>query len=183
MRYVVGSKLHGKNLGRNTNLFITRSFLLFGCLELVASLGIYQSAVTNARFAPVRRESCSSNRSIWIWQSLWRWAKRRHPHKPSQWVMRKYWHSWRTSVCGSSRRKLKKNLRKKYQSHSHNLCEMKDLLLFKQRQLLASRPSQSQSIQWAAVMISSPSTKNALAFATFLRLNIERGIGNDLLDR
>jgi hypothetical protein len=60
---------------------------------------------------------------------------------------------------------------------------MKDLLLFKQRQLLASRPSQSQSIQWAAVMISSPSTKNALAFATFLRLNIERGIGNDLLDR
>jgi Group II intron, maturase-specific domain len=91
MRYVVGSKLHGKNLGRNTNLFITRSFLLFGCLELVASLGIYQSAVTNARFTPVRRESCPSNRSIW--QSLWRWAKRRHPHKPSQWVMRKYWHS------------------------------------------------------------------------------------------
>jgi RNA-directed DNA polymerase len=28
-----------------------------------------------------------------LWQSLWRWAKRRHPHKPSQWVMRKYWHT------------------------------------------------------------------------------------------
>jgi RNA-directed DNA polymerase len=28
-----------------------------------------------------------------LWQSLWRWAKRRHPKKSSQWVMRKYWHT------------------------------------------------------------------------------------------
>ncbi|HOF69945.1 MAG TPA: group II intron reverse transcriptase/maturase [Verrucomicrobiota bacterium] len=28
-----------------------------------------------------------------LWQSLWRWAKRRHPNKSSQWVMRKYWHT------------------------------------------------------------------------------------------
>ncbi len=28
-----------------------------------------------------------------LWQSLWCWAKRRHPKKSSQWVMRKYWHT------------------------------------------------------------------------------------------
>jgi RNA-directed DNA polymerase len=28
-----------------------------------------------------------------LWQSLWRWAKRRHPNKSGQWVMRKYWHT------------------------------------------------------------------------------------------
>lgn len=28
-----------------------------------------------------------------LWQSLWRWAKRRHPNKSSQWVMCKYWHT------------------------------------------------------------------------------------------
>ena len=28
-----------------------------------------------------------------IWQSLWAWAKRRHPEKSSRWVARKYWHS------------------------------------------------------------------------------------------
>jgi RNA-directed DNA polymerase len=27
-----------------------------------------------------------------LWQSLWRWSKRRHPKKSSQWVMQKYWH-------------------------------------------------------------------------------------------
>ncbi len=24
---------------------------------------------------------------------LWHWAKRRHPHKPYQWTVSKYWHS------------------------------------------------------------------------------------------
>ena len=43
-----------------------------------------------------------------LWQSLWRWAKRRHPHKPSQWVMRKYWHtigqrSWMFAVDNGDR--------------------------------------------------------------------------------
>ena len=28
-----------------------------------------------------------------LWQSLWRWAKRRHPNKPRRWIMRKYWHT------------------------------------------------------------------------------------------
>ena len=27
-----------------------------------------------------------------IWQTLWRWAKRRHPTKSAQWRMTKYWH-------------------------------------------------------------------------------------------
>jgi len=24
---------------------------------------------------------------------LWHWAKRRHPNKPKQWIVNKYWHS------------------------------------------------------------------------------------------
>jgi RNA-directed DNA polymerase len=28
-----------------------------------------------------------------IWNMLWHWAKRRHPHKPKQWIVSKYWHS------------------------------------------------------------------------------------------
>jgi RNA-directed DNA polymerase len=27
-----------------------------------------------------------------LWQALWRWAKRRHPHKSARWVAGKYWH-------------------------------------------------------------------------------------------
>ena len=27
-----------------------------------------------------------------IWQCLWRWARRRHPGKPTGWIVRKYWH-------------------------------------------------------------------------------------------
>ena len=27
-----------------------------------------------------------------LWQSLWQWAKRRHPEKPRPWVLRRYWH-------------------------------------------------------------------------------------------
>lgn len=27
-----------------------------------------------------------------IWQCLWRWARRRHPGKPTGWLVRKYWH-------------------------------------------------------------------------------------------
>ncbi len=26
-----------------------------------------------------------------IWNMLWHWAKRRHPHKPTQWIVNKYW--------------------------------------------------------------------------------------------
>ncbi len=29
-----------------------------------------------------------------IWNMLWHWAKRRHPHKPNQWTVSKYWHSY-----------------------------------------------------------------------------------------
>jgi RNA-directed DNA polymerase len=30
----------------------------------------------------------------WIlWHSLWRWARRRHPGKGSQWIIQRYWHS------------------------------------------------------------------------------------------
>ncbi len=28
-----------------------------------------------------------------IWNMLWHWAKRRHPSKPKQWIISKYWHS------------------------------------------------------------------------------------------
>lgn len=28
-----------------------------------------------------------------IWNMLWHWAKRRHPNKPKQWIISKYWHS------------------------------------------------------------------------------------------
>ena len=27
-----------------------------------------------------------------IWNMLWHWAKRRHPNKPKQWIVSKYWH-------------------------------------------------------------------------------------------
>jgi len=27
-----------------------------------------------------------------LWQALWRWAKRRHPHKSWQWTANRYWH-------------------------------------------------------------------------------------------
>jgi RNA-directed DNA polymerase len=27
-----------------------------------------------------------------LWQSLWRWARRRHPHKSCRWVASRYWH-------------------------------------------------------------------------------------------
>ena len=27
------------------------------------------------------------------WNMLWHWAKRRHPNKPKQWIVNKYWHS------------------------------------------------------------------------------------------
>jgi len=27
-----------------------------------------------------------------IWQSLWRWAKRRHPKKSAAWIVNRYWH-------------------------------------------------------------------------------------------
>ncbi len=28
-----------------------------------------------------------------IWNILWHWAKRKHPNKPKQWIISKYWHS------------------------------------------------------------------------------------------
>jgi len=28
-----------------------------------------------------------------MWNMLWKWGKRRHPHKPRPWVARKYWHT------------------------------------------------------------------------------------------
>jgi RNA-directed DNA polymerase len=28
-----------------------------------------------------------------IWNMLWHWAKRRHPHKPKHWIVSKYWHT------------------------------------------------------------------------------------------
>ncbi len=28
-----------------------------------------------------------------IWNMLWHWAKRRHPNKSKQWIIRKYWHT------------------------------------------------------------------------------------------
>ena len=28
-----------------------------------------------------------------IWNMLWRWAKRRHPHKGKKWIARRYWHT------------------------------------------------------------------------------------------
>ncbi len=28
-----------------------------------------------------------------IWNMLWHWAKRRHPNKSKNWIVRKYWHS------------------------------------------------------------------------------------------
>ncbi len=29
-----------------------------------------------------------------IWNMLWQWAKRRHPHKPKHWIISRYWHSY-----------------------------------------------------------------------------------------
>jgi len=28
-----------------------------------------------------------------LWRSLWQWAKRRHPQKPAQWVIQRYWNT------------------------------------------------------------------------------------------
>src|SRR5262249_4788083 len=43
-----------------------------------------------------------------IWHCLWRWAKRRHPGKSTDWILRKYWHpvggrSWRFSADNGQR--------------------------------------------------------------------------------
>jgi RNA-directed DNA polymerase len=32
-----------------------------------------------------------------IWQALWRWARRRHPHKGTRWIRKRYFHSISTS--------------------------------------------------------------------------------------
>jgi RNA-directed DNA polymerase len=34
-----------------------------------------------------------------IWNSLWRWAKRRHPNKSQKWVMKRYFHSIDNRSC------------------------------------------------------------------------------------
>lgn len=44
-----------------------------------------------------------------IWQALWRWAKRRHPHRGSRWIKRRYFHrigswDWRFAVASGKRR-------------------------------------------------------------------------------
>ena len=41
-----------------------------------------------------------------LWQTLWRWAKRRHPGKSLGWIASRYWHSAGTArlgVCGGHR--------------------------------------------------------------------------------
>jgi RNA-directed DNA polymerase len=44
-----------------------------------------------------------------MWNMLWRWAKRRHPHKSRTWVARKYWHNEgsRNWVFSTERNRLK----------------------------------------------------------------------------
>jgi RNA-directed DNA polymerase len=44
-----------------------------------------------------------------IWNMLWHWAKRRHPNKPKQWIISKYWHSSgkRNWVFSEGNKKLK----------------------------------------------------------------------------
>jgi len=44
-----------------------------------------------------------------IWQALWRWAKRRHPHQGSRWIKQRYFHrigtlDWRFAVDTGERR-------------------------------------------------------------------------------
>ena len=47
-------------------------------------------------WANYHRHACSGKtfKSVqhWLWQTTWRWAKRRHPHKTAQWVKDKYYY-------------------------------------------------------------------------------------------
>ncbi len=50
---------------------------------LIRGWGNYhRCAVASATFAAAQSQ---------IWQSLWRWAKRRHPSKNSRWIAQRYW--------------------------------------------------------------------------------------------
>jgi RNA-directed DNA polymerase len=44
-----------------------------------------------------------------MWNMLWKWAKRRHPHKSKTWVVKKYWHTKgsRNGVFFTDRNRLK----------------------------------------------------------------------------
>jgi RNA-directed DNA polymerase len=44
-----------------------------------------------------------------MWNMLWKWGKRRHPHKSRTWVARKYWHTERSRnwVFFTERNRLK----------------------------------------------------------------------------
>jgi len=50
-----------------------------------------------------------SNMDNKLWNLLWKWAKRRHPNKSKEWILRKYWHQIGTRkwVFSTENNKLK----------------------------------------------------------------------------
>jgi RNA-directed DNA polymerase len=50
-----------------------------------------------------------NNMDYRMWNMLWKWGKRRHPHKSRTWVARKYWHTERSRnwVFSTERNRLK----------------------------------------------------------------------------
>ncbi len=70
--------------------------------EVVASHKAAPQAALISRLSPIIRGWSNYYRSVvsketyfdmdnYLWNILWQWAKRRHPHKSSHWIVRKYW--------------------------------------------------------------------------------------------
>jgi RNA-directed DNA polymerase len=71
----------------------------------------YRACCASATFSAVRHR---------LWQMTWRWAKRRHPNKTSQWVYQRYYRrvggsNW---VFGSERRTLRDPSRMRIRRHA-----------------------------------------------------------------
>jgi RNA-directed DNA polymerase len=60
--------------------------------ELIAALNPIITGWSNYHQSVVSSEIFMKLDSI-IWNMLWHWAKRRHPHKSRHWIANKYWHS------------------------------------------------------------------------------------------
>ncbi len=59
--------------------------------ELIDALNPIITGWSNYHQSVVSSEIFNRLDSI-IWNMLWHWAKRRHPNKPKQWIVNKYWH-------------------------------------------------------------------------------------------
>jgi RNA-directed DNA polymerase len=92
-----GDKLLIQPSKKNTHTFLRKARKLirqcwgFSQAELIRQLNpVIQGWANYHRHVVAARTYRKVEKALW--QALWRWAKRRHPHKSWQWIHQKYWH-------------------------------------------------------------------------------------------